>query len=524
MSLGVIRPQPASEPGWDLYSLTIVLVFAFFAVLQWPHLPRSIDMYYHLSVMEGFDRAGGYCTTAFWECAPVGRPHLYPPLLHLLMLALKKTGLDVISIGRLVDGALPPLVIGVLWQFSRRIFTARAAFFVVLLWGSVYSLYLSSFIYPANSLAFVLGMTALLFFYHKNYCAASIMTSLVFYTHGFMGWFILLAVLIHECLGNTKRAFVFPCRRTWLTVFSVLVMALPLLWHQAANREAYSGSAVEEDNFLQFNLAVYLLCIPGAYLAFKRKGGYFIPVALSLAMLPLCFIHPSRFVSGYGMAGLVLLAVFSLDAIYEKALSRRGQFLILTMLALTLWNPVLNYDSAKRAWSVQAPASTLMKAVYFPDRSDTRLATIYFSGPVKEISNILRRCSNSGDILWCNLNYPGAMIAALNRLATSTSTMAEVRAYRSFDPLASAKLLLWFKDPITGAVPRDAISAAVAYHLQKVGETDIVVIYINPAGGSERIQKPAVLWVLLLILGGLMLVALIFFSLKKKLRGRILTL
>ena len=180
------------------------MLFVLLGALQWRWLPRSIDVYYHLSVVEGFRRAGGVTADAFWEYAPVGRPHLYPPVFHLFLALLRAAGLSPIAAGRLADAALPPLVLAAVWRACRHFLTERAAFFATLIWSSVYSLYLSSFIYPANALAFLFGMAALVFFDRRRYAAASVASALALYSHGFMGWFILFSALLYEVLRRGR--------------------------------------------------------------------------------------------------------------------------------------------------------------------------------------------------------------------------------------------------------------------------------------------------------------------------------
>src|SRR3989338_429453 len=121
------------EPSWDLYSLAALALFCFFQAMQWPLLPKFLDIYYHLFVMKSFHEAGGYVMTSFWEYAPIGRPHLYPPLLHLGMLGLYELGLKEIQIARLVDCALYPSLLIVQWLVLRRLFNPRTAFFITVI-------------------------------------------------------------------------------------------------------------------------------------------------------------------------------------------------------------------------------------------------------------------------------------------------------------------------------------------------------------------------------------------------------
>ena len=104
------------EPSWTSYSALLLILFLFFQITQWPFSPKFLDAYYHLAVMKGFEEAGGYVTSAFWEYAPAGRPHLYPPALHILMLSFYKLGLSAISVARLVDLAAYPIFLFAFWR------------------------------------------------------------------------------------------------------------------------------------------------------------------------------------------------------------------------------------------------------------------------------------------------------------------------------------------------------------------------------------------------------------------------
>ena len=76
----------SSDQLWNLTAGLIILSVAILSAAQWPAYPYFLDSYYHLTVIEGMRQAGGPVLHAFWESAPEGRPHLYPPLFHLLWL------------------------------------------------------------------------------------------------------------------------------------------------------------------------------------------------------------------------------------------------------------------------------------------------------------------------------------------------------------------------------------------------------------------------------------------------------
>jgi hypothetical protein len=79
---------------WDHLSFLVNFSCLFIFILQWFKLPFFFDMYYHLAVAKGFERSGGIVLHNFWEYGPQGAPHFYPPLIHILMVAFLKLGID----------------------------------------------------------------------------------------------------------------------------------------------------------------------------------------------------------------------------------------------------------------------------------------------------------------------------------------------------------------------------------------------------------------------------------------------
>src|SRR5207253_2172437 len=46
------------------------------------------DLTYHLSTAQSFVRDGGMSLTETWDSLPLGRPHLYPPVVHFFLAIL----------------------------------------------------------------------------------------------------------------------------------------------------------------------------------------------------------------------------------------------------------------------------------------------------------------------------------------------------------------------------------------------------------------------------------------------------
>ena len=79
---------------FDLASLGLLIFFVIISVPRLNYFPQFVDGYYHLSVANGFIQSGGWVGWDWWCFAPFGRPHLYPPLYHLILVFLQNIGIS----------------------------------------------------------------------------------------------------------------------------------------------------------------------------------------------------------------------------------------------------------------------------------------------------------------------------------------------------------------------------------------------------------------------------------------------
>ena len=122
----------SAQSGWRYGALGIIALFTILLIIRWQTLPIFLDIYYHASCMTGFRDAGGIVLHDFWEYAPVGRPHLYPPLFHLILLGLSKASLPILFILRLVSATIYPLFLFTISWVVSKLYNDRCAFFTVL--------------------------------------------------------------------------------------------------------------------------------------------------------------------------------------------------------------------------------------------------------------------------------------------------------------------------------------------------------------------------------------------------------
>ena len=105
---------------WDIGVLIIIFIELFLLLLHWEMFPKFVDIYYHFSVAKAFDLANGIVLHDFWEYAPMGRPHLYPPLFHILILFFMKISIKTEFLMKLISFLMFPILQVTSWIVFRK--------------------------------------------------------------------------------------------------------------------------------------------------------------------------------------------------------------------------------------------------------------------------------------------------------------------------------------------------------------------------------------------------------------------
>ena len=142
--------------GWRYAILGIITLFTVLLIMRWQSLPVFLDSYYHSSCMTGFKDAGGIVLHDFWEYAPTGRPHLYPPLFHVILLGLSALGVPVLTIMRLACVVIYPLVLFTISWVVTKLYNDRSAFFTVLAASLPYTFFLNTITAIPSSISMII--------------------------------------------------------------------------------------------------------------------------------------------------------------------------------------------------------------------------------------------------------------------------------------------------------------------------------------------------------------------------------
>ncbi|MDP1852767.1 MAG: hypothetical protein Q8L26_00960 [Candidatus Omnitrophota bacterium] len=480
--------------GWDTVSLSIIILSFILQLLRLPFFPLFIDTYYHLSVMLGFDQAGGYVTHAFWEASPFGRAHLYPPLLHIVMLLLYKVGFSKIFIAKFFDFILYPAALLAIWLIFRKVISGIFAFFAVLIAASSYTFYLGFVNTHAASCALLICLGVFYCIWQRKTAASIMLFGLSFYTHpGISGFFIPIFILY----GLFDRGYLTACLKA---VLGAIVIAAPLLACFYINRSNFHAVNLNENSFLEFNLAIYLGAILGLCFFLKNKKIYYLFLFFVLGMLPMVFNYRFRYFCFQGLLGYILLCSSFIYELFLRIRRGRGIFLAGILILFFVFSPVINLNSGNIG--MDAFGSNLFKQIGVfmdlrkenrgSDLGDVRNSRIYDRRSFEGIVRIIRDNSESDDIIYSDLNYAGGILGVFSERATSTTMLKEIRPKADFDPVSHAKVIILFREN-DGSINAKSEMLIKKYSLIYIAATELASVYINPEAKSKRIiEKPLI--------------------------------
>ena len=307
--------------NYDVLAVLFMLACVVLILVNLSMYPVFLDVPYHMAVSEGFQEAGGVTTWDFWDYAPPGRPHIYPPLLHVGMSALQDMGLSAEFTATLVCVIMFPLILLSLWWAMRKLFGSRAAFYALLLVGVVYAFFYQTGITIAASLVLALTPLVFLALEKERRIAAALLLAMCLYSHLILGHLLALALFIYMLHRREK----------WKAVMTVLVAAylLYLPWGIVvlSNLGSFSVSEPGMGGGFTLHLVLWGLAAAGFVLCYLRKKQYYLLPAYLLSMVPIAFFYSHRFWEGHVFLPLAMLGGVALDRLHAflaQRLSRRA--------------------------------------------------------------------------------------------------------------------------------------------------------------------------------------------------------
>ena len=198
--------EPENQESTRVYkycAIALLIVVVIATIASWRLYPVFIDTYYHMAVIEGFSQAGGITTRAFWEMAPGGRVHIYPPSLHVIGYFFHLLGVSTGTYMTLVSATFYAGCLLTTWIWLRRVLGDRSAFFAVVLLCGPYAFFSTQATFQAVAGVLVLAPLALLALEKERFLACGVL-NLVACTMHPMGLFLPPALVINTLLRRKK--------------------------------------------------------------------------------------------------------------------------------------------------------------------------------------------------------------------------------------------------------------------------------------------------------------------------------
>jgi len=425
---------------FDVGSVVYIGLLIVLMLLWWGKYPIFVDIYYHLSVMSGFSDAGGVVLTDFWEFAPLGRPHLYPPLLHIFMLALFKTGFSVNFIGKLVSFMLFPAQLLSLFVYMRQQFSSKAAFFSILILSTPLAYLWANSVISASALVLFFAPLLFLTIEKGKKVASPLLLALSLYSHLGIAHTTAIALILYGIINPARRRICFS------SVIAGYILYLPWAFHTLLNisylHRTFDSSIVDPSTTIY--LPMVFLALVGMVVAFKEKEkSGLLPLCYIVAMMPVAFTAPNRFWLSCGGMPFAMLGGIGLDHAtrrMEVRVKRKSASLVfagIVFLSLLLFNPTVRVTPDK-GLAVRNEYPLLPSLLTERGSGKDNLEN--------EETNMLlgwiEKNTSRDDVLFVSNPPLGCLITAYTGRAQTSGMFREVLPYRQTTPRDASFILI----------------------------------------------------------------------------------
>lgn len=152
------------------------------------------DHNYHMAVARQIIEQKGIPKWDDWEYAPAGRPHLYPPVLHILIATFAGSAEKVSHGFETLQVVAYPLGLLLAWWFTRWLFGPATAFFAALVLSMDMTCTLVTISVLPSALVTVIMPLVLMCFLTKRSKWTIALLALALYTHMGVAWLMILGL------------------------------------------------------------------------------------------------------------------------------------------------------------------------------------------------------------------------------------------------------------------------------------------------------------------------------------------
>lgn len=290
---------PGPLDRYDKFALGFIAVVALVLLCNVADLvPSMSDTWYHLALAKQVRLRGHIPGWADWEYAPVGRPNLYPPLLHLLLAGLSVFVGGVVNAGHLCAALFLPVAFLTCWYGARWLLNSRLALLAVLLLSLDFGHVIVMTAYIAACLINILLPLLVVAFLARRAWLAIVVLTLMYYAHLGLPHLVSLGLLL---FGLKYRSY---WRLSLKVVGISFIWYLPWLTHVLKHLEwvagvgqnlGLPGGLLFKVLALQIVSPVLICGLFGLRKLDKTNVGHMLPKYVLIGMLPLLVSYGGRY-------------------------------------------------------------------------------------------------------------------------------------------------------------------------------------------------------------------------------------
>jgi hypothetical protein len=435
--------------------------------------------------------SGGWVGWDWWSYAPQGRPHLYPPFYHLILVLLKFCGISGINSVIVSEFFILPVFFLVIWITLSKIAGKRVSFFTLFLLSGFLPFYASITENIPASLAIIFGFLSLYLLKKKNWIRSAVWLGLAFYTSTNISLIFAVAYLWAACFDKQSRPAYFK-----VTLFAFLA-ALPFLMHQLKYLNYLNIRILKEAGLSRLNLFVFLTALPALFFLTKDKQKLPVFSGLLLGSIIIFARYPYRLLCAQGLIGAALLSSYTLEKIW-LTLDKPKQVaaLLSVLIYIAFFNVSIGFQGDKITASKQDAAYyRIFTGRIYEFLKFKPILTDAHSGA---IVSAVRDNSCPFDIIGCNIPPVSQVFGALTQRPSLGSIPVEIKADKAFDP-ENSKIFIRLKIEDT-----EKQSFLLSKGWEKITENGIAEVFLNknnprPAQAVKSKVSFIFIWIIFLL-------------------------
>lgn len=403
----------------DRWALGLISAVFLLLLINFGHLkPSMSDTWYHVGVAKQFLAAGGIVGWDWWNYAPTGRPHLYPPLLHLILAFWGGLTGSALTASQICAVTFMPLGLLTTWYAARRILSAGPALIAVLLLMTDMMHFIVMEAHIAGCLINLLLPVLLVAFLARRTWWCILLMTLMFYSH--LGFPICVAAGL-LVFGAKYRSYL----RLALKVVGISALFFtPWLSHVLAHLDwlpvlrqgGMPGAFLTKLLSLQgFNLLVLTAGFWGIAVAPRRRPELMLPAYMLIGFLPILLSYGGRYTM-HTMPLWAILGASVLGGMLRPAAPAR-RILGIILLTLLPWPTISVMGGVKPLPLTASHLLLIITARGTPLFGEGEKSEAY-RPDCEALAAWLRKNTRPDEIIYTNTVWIADMISLLTNRAT----------------------------------------------------------------------------------------------------------